>query len=395
MMYISAGKWFSVVLLVILCTMLSAGAWGLDDNSLWDSAMAKFEAGDLQGAAALFNQLISQYPNSPKVPGAKLKLAEIERLANPNAGTDESIQALAEVMEQYPASPEAAEALMQQGFVYAKTRQPADTELAIQAFSTFLSAYPNNLSAAKVRNSLGMLYARKGDLDRAEATLDSVRGSAGVTKELAERSALHSGFIKIMKYFASYKKEHLRNAISALGAVTLSSDPVVKGKADLGIAEATLMLGNPLEARELYRKAAAAYASQGYFAGIALYGVAMSSQEAGEREQAVEDYDKLLSKAMGQTLPDKDASWKSACLASLGQSMHGVVLSSGKFELVPGSDLMYLAVFNKANCLYELGRYDEAKSVLAELVASAEGTDLGKRAFQLLERSQNAKGGRQ
>ena len=349
----------------------------------------------LAGAAALFNQLISQYPNSAKVPGAKLKLAEIERLANPNAGTDESIGALSDVMEQYPASPEAADALMQQGFIYSKTRQPADTELAIQAFSTFLSTYPNDQSAAKVRNSLGMLYARKGDLNMAEATLDGVRDTAGVTKELAERSALHSGFIKIMKYFASCKKEHLRNAISALGAVTLSSDPVVKGKADLGIAEATLMLGNPLEAREMYRKAAAAYASQGYFAGIALYGVAMCSQEAGERERAADDYDVLLSKPAGLTLADKDASWKSACLGSLNQSMQGVVLSSGKFELIPGSDIMRMAVFNKANCLYELGRYDDAKAALAELVNCAEGTDLGKRASKLSERSQNAKGGRQ
>ena len=165
-----AGKWFSMVLLVILCTMLTAGAWGADDNSLWDSAMAKFDAGDLQGAAALCSQLIGQYPNSPKIPGAKLKLAEIERLANPNAGTDESIGALSEVMEQYPSSPAAAEALMQEGFVYSKTRQPADTELAIQAFSTFLSTYPNDQSAAKVKNALGMLYARKGDLNMAEAT---------------------------------------------------------------------------------------------------------------------------------------------------------------------------------------------------------------------------------
>ena len=179
MIRISASKWFPLVLLVILAGCSSAGAWGVDDASLWDAGMAKFQANDLPGAAAIFRQLIAEYPSSPRVPAAKLKLTEIARAANPNASTAESVGALSEVIDQYPSSPEAAEALMQQGFLYSKTRQPADTELAIQKFTAFLNAYPGNQLAAKVRNSLGMLYARKGDLDRAEATLDGVRGSAG------------------------------------------------------------------------------------------------------------------------------------------------------------------------------------------------------------------------
>lgn len=381
-----------VFVLPLLILMVSP-ARSAHDSTLWNTAQVKFEAGDLTQAATLLNQLLTQYPSSPKVPGAHLKLAEIQRLTHPDATTAESIKALSQVMSDYPSSPEAAEALMQEGFVYAKTRLPDDTQSAIDTFTTFLRSYPNNQSCAKVQQALGMLYARNRDLDKAEAALDSVRTSAGVTNDLVESSALHSGFIKIMKYYASQDRTYLTRAISALGGLTLSGNLGVKAKADLGIAEATLLLGKPLEAREHYRKSAISYSNQIYYSGIALYGIAFCSQEAGELNQAVDDYSALLSKPIGGSLAEKDINWRSACLGSTSQNTQAFVQMNGKYELIPGNDIIYQAVFNQANCMYELGRYDDAISILTDLVASlADGTDLHTRATNLLERSRNAKG---
>jgi len=81
------------LLVLLLTTPLGAQA---DDSDLWSEACAKVDAGDLTGAATLLNQLLTDFPSSPKAPGAQLKLAYIKVKTSPDS-TQELLDAFSQV----------------------------------------------------------------------------------------------------------------------------------------------------------------------------------------------------------------------------------------------------------------------------------------------------------
>ena len=64
---------------LILLLLVVPAAWATDD-SLWNDALTKIDSGDLAQATVLLNQLLTDYPASPKAPGAQLKLALVKAL---------------------------------------------------------------------------------------------------------------------------------------------------------------------------------------------------------------------------------------------------------------------------------------------------------------------------
>jgi len=102
---------------------------------------------------------------------------------------------------------------------------------------------------------------------------------------------MQSAFVKIMRFYASKDKESLPAAIAMFGGLSASSDAQIRGKSELGAAEALLLMGNALEAHQKYKSAAQTYAGQPYIRGIALYGIAVCSQELQKPDEAVAQYD--------------------------------------------------------------------------------------------------------
>ena len=62
-----------LVFTVLLVIPYSA-CFAEDDTTLWSEACAKIDAGDLTGGASLLTRLVTDFPSSPKAPGAQLKL---------------------------------------------------------------------------------------------------------------------------------------------------------------------------------------------------------------------------------------------------------------------------------------------------------------------------------
>ena len=381
--------WFALAVTAVFLIWHPSAAWAADDDALWDAACAKVDAGDLAGAAELFDQLLQEYPESPKAPGAQLKLAYIKLKTSPDS-TQEIIDAFSLVRSRYASSLEAGEALVRIGYLNSKT----DANQAISDFGTFLASYPGHSLTAPVLESLGRLYLRNLELEKAEAAFDKVKTVPNVSAAIADEAALQSGFVKIMKFYASEDRSYLAAAIIVLSNLTSSSLAKVRARADLGIAEATLLLGKYVEAREKYASAAQTYADDPYFRGIALYGAAFSSQEAGRMDQAITDYAALLAAQPGATLAEKDAAWKAAALASISPSVQIRVQKEGSWERLPGIKIICQSVFNQGRCLYLLARYDKAIDVLAPLAQYLPaGTELHTRTLQLMERCRNARGG--
>lgn len=384
------GKLLIVPLVLISLLFVATPAFcAATDADTSQLAQAKFDAGDLDGATALCMQLLQLFPHSGRAPGAQLMLARIKLKMHPDA-TQDLLDAFALVRTRYPSSPESADALVHTGFLHSRS----DAAQAVRDFREFATAYPTHPSTARVQQSLGRLYLRTLDLDKAEAAFDAAKIIAGAPASLTEEAALQSGFVKIMKYYASKNKTSLQAAIDALSRVRLSSQPKIRARADLGIAEATFLSGKYGDAHDKYAVAAQEHASQPYFRGIALYGTALSSQETGKMEQAVGEYSAFLNGLSGSTLAAKDRSWRAIALASTSASAQASVLRDGDWKRLPGSDLVLQSECGLSKCLFLLRRYDDALRVLAEVVGYLpEGNDDRAQALILLERCQDAKGG--
>lgn len=376
---------------IVILIVCSSAAWALDETAMWDAARAKADAGDLLGAQSGFIEFLNLFPSSPKAPGAQLKLGYIKLKLSPDSA-QEMLDAFAQVRAKYPTSAEAGEALARIGYLHTKS----DTRQAITDFTDFLASNANHPLAVPVQQSLGRLYLKTGELDKAEAAFDKAAAATGASSSITEEAALQSGFVKIMRFYATRDESHLPRAIDALGKLASSDRLSVRARADLGIAEAALLMRKPGEAREKYKTAAEKYAGQPYFRGIALYGMACCSQFAGNAKAAVDDYAAVLAALPGSTLTEKDAAWRAIALASTSAGAQAAVQKDASWTRLPGIEIVCRSVYDQALYLYALKRYDEATGLLSELAAYAAASDsLHAQAVSLLERCRAAQGGGQ
>lgn len=354
-----------------------------------EAARAKMDAGDLAGAQTLANDLLQQFPNSPNAPGAQLMLGRIRLKTTPDA-TQDLLTAFSLVRTKYPQSAEAADALVHIGYLHSRSR----TAESVADFESFIKSYPNHAETARVSQSLGRLYLRTNDLDKAEASFDKVKGIPNASTSVAGEAALQSGFVKIMKYYASKDRADLQPAIAALGACATSKNVKVRARAALGIAEATLLLKKPTEAHAKYLAAAQEFSSIPYFRGIALYGMALCSQQTGLVGRAAKEYADVLLAQSGKTLTEKERSWKAYALASTSQNAQVRIQNNGDWQTLPGSDMLRLAAYQYGRCLYLMSKYDEAMTVLSDLIqALPDGDAMRIQATQLRESCRDAKEG--
>jgi len=376
--------------LSILFLCMTCFVWGADDATLWDQAQAKYQSGDLSEAADLLSQLLDQFPSSPKAPPAQLQLARIKLKQTPE-DTQGLLTAFNLVKTKYPSSPEVADASVHIGYLHSRT----DATQAIKDFKDFLATYQGHDQCARVTRALGGLYLRNLDLDNAEKTFDSVKSIKGASPDLVDESTMQSGFVKIMRYYHSKDRSQLETAVDILSKVTASSSKDVQARAQLGAAEATLLLGQVEEAGDKYEAAVQACGDQPYYRGIALYGAALSSEEAGKIEQAADGYAALLKMLSGSSIAEKDAAWQKVCLSSIGDRAQVAVKRDGTWKRFPGGATIQESVIHQGRCLYLMGRFDDAIKVLSELEAYTTNSWAKTRATRLKQRCQNAKGGPQ
>ncbi len=371
--------------LVLLCSPIRAEV----ADTLWESACAKATSNDIDGAKDILTRIVSNYPQSRRAPSALLKLAYITVRTNTQselAITD----AFTQVRTKYPNSPEAVEALARIGFLESRH----DTVKAIGDFESFLSQAPSHSLAPDVRQSLARLYLRKGDLDRAEAAFDAVRGTPGASPSVVDEAQLQSGFVKIVRYYRTGDRSQLQTAMASLGRSHSSGSLKVRARADLGTAEAMLLLGQVKQARRAYQAAANTYTSAPYFRGMALYGVGVCSQYLADPAGALTAYSTLLNEQPGSILPEKDAAWKARALASTSSSVQVSIRQGGSWERLPGSSIVGRAACARCDCLYALGRLPEARQGLSDILVAFPQGDIADAAGKALKRCNMARGGK-
>ena len=376
------------LIFAVLFFMLCSSGFASDDTDLWDAACAKVDAGDLTDAATLLNQLLTDFPSSPKAPGAQLKLAYIKMKTSPDS-VAEQLDAFSQVMTKYASSPEAGVALVRIGYLHSRT----DTGQAVKDFEDFLAAYKDHPQCARVTRALGGLHLRNLELDKAEAAFDAVEGASGASTALVDEATMQSAFVKIMRFYASKDKTSLTAAISMFGGLSSAADAKVRAKSELGTAESLLLLGKGAEAHEKYKAAAQTYSSQPYFKGLALYGAAICSKDMQNAELAVIEFNAFLDAQAGSTLVEKDAAWRAICLANLGSYIQVTVQRNGALDEIPANGIVPKAAYLKGECLYMAGEYSEAQKQLSAVVSAFPGTELAESAKNAVARCRMAIGG--
>lgn len=123
------GKYVLSLVFAVLVLSSCLSCFAATDSELWQSAKAKIDAGDLDGAAALLNQLLTEFPASTKAPGAQLELGRIRLQLTPE-DTPGLLSAFELVKSKYPASAEAADASVHIGYLHSRT----DAKQAISDF---------------------------------------------------------------------------------------------------------------------------------------------------------------------------------------------------------------------------------------------------------------------
>lgn len=379
---------FIIAAASILLLALSPSLYATDTD-LWESAAAKIDTGDLAAARDALTQLIKTYPSSPKAPGAQLKLAYIKMKTSPQSD-QEIIEAFSLVRTKYPSSPEAADALARIGYVHTKS----DAAQAISDFSAFLKSHSEHKLAPGVQQSLARLYLRTNDLSKAEEAFDKVKTMTGASETVVDEAALQSGFVKIMKFYADKDKAHLAAAVDALTAMKSSPRLNTRARADLGIAEALLLQGKALDARDKYRAAVQTYAGNPYFKGFAQYGAAMCSQYARDRVPAIEEYTKFLDSQSGKTLAEKHASWRAVALKSTSANAQLSIEQNGDWDRLPAHDAVQKAAYQCGECLYASARFADAAQLFQSLIQAFPETEVSKQAEAALKRCEMARGGK-
>ena len=375
---------------VFLLVVPYSACFAEDDASLWSEASAKVDAGDLTGGASLLTRLITDFPSSPKAPGAQLKLAYIKVKTGPDA-TQELLDAFSLVRARYASSPEAGTALARIGFLHSRN----NTAQAIADFTAFLKDYPVHPHAPNVQRTLGSLYLRSLDLDKAEAAFDAVKEIPNAPLAVVEEANMQSGFVKMMRFYKSRDKANLLSAMESFGGLSSAADAKVRAKSELGTAEALLLFGKAADAHEKYKAAAQTYSDQPYFKGLALYGAGVSSQEIQKPDQAASEFSAFLDSQAGSTLADKDAAWKRTALSSLGSYIQITVQKDGSLEKIPASGIVPKAAYLWGECLYTAGKYKEAEKQLSAVVAAFPGTESAESAKNAIARCRMATGGEQ
>jgi len=277
------------------------------------------------------------------------------------------------------------------GYLHSRT----DAKQAIKDFEEFLATHKDHPQCARVTISLGGLYLRNLELDKAEAAFDAVKSTPNAPPGAVEEANMQSGFVKMMKYYASRDKANLTSAISAFDGLSAAADVRIRAKSKLGTAEALLLLGKAADAHEKHKTAAQTYSDQPYFKGLALYGAGICSQDMQKPEEAASEFSAFLDSQAGSTLADKDAAWKRTALSSLGSYIQVTIQKDGSLDKIPASGIVSKASYLRGECLYTAGKYKEAEKQLSAVVAAFPGTESAESANSAVARCKMAIGGEQ
>jgi len=296
-----------------------------------EEGLLRARQGDYQAETAL-QQFIRDFSGSPRVPEARLALAELRYCGGDAAGASQFLR----VVNESPVPVKTAEQSDFLALFVADAAQPPADEKVISLCRAFLERYPVSPQLAedraKVRMKLGQVFFRSGDFASAQTQFETL-ASETPTSPMVE-AALFLAAQSSMKRIDAGAIDH---AIELFGEVASRNGPL-KLHARLQLALLQNRLGKEADAIKLYddilRANPAAEMKSAALAGKADNLFLLGAKDKTQYDQALVLYEQLANE--------------------------------------PGIDLtaQHRALYNKGRCLEVLGRPEEALAAYYQVVES-------------------------
>ncbi|MEI6562196.1 MAG: tetratricopeptide repeat protein [Verrucomicrobiota bacterium] len=141
----------------------------LRPHLILEEGLLRARQGDPKAETAL-QQFIRAFPDHPRVPEARLTLAELRHAAHDSAGASAYLR----VVNENPAPPQTAEQSDYLAIFVADAANPPAEDKVIALCRTFVGRYPKSPRLPEVRMKLGQVFFRTGDFASAQTQFETL-----------------------------------------------------------------------------------------------------------------------------------------------------------------------------------------------------------------------------
>ena len=279
-------------------------------------------------AETALQQFIRAFPDNPRVPEARLTLAELRHAAHDSAGASTYLR----VVNETPAPAPTVEQSDYLAIFVADANTPPADDKVIALCRNFAARYPHSSRLPEVRMKLGQVFFRTGDFASAQTQFETLALETPASP-LVEAALFLAAQSSIKRIDAG----GIDRAIELLGEVAARNGPF-KLHARLQLAALQNRLGKEADAVKIYddilRANPAPEIKAAALAGKADNLLALGAKDKPLLEQALALYDQLANE------PDIDAT------------------------------AQHRALYNKGRCLETLERPEEALAAYYQVVQS-------------------------
>jgi TolA-binding protein len=169
-------------LTILLSLLVVVSCKKLTDEDLWNNGVQAQKANQFQEALQDYQQILDEYPKSPKVPDALYAIGSI--CQDKNLDVYRAIRSYRRIMEEYPAHATASSAQFLIGFLYNNELKNVDS--ARIAYEEFLKKYPDNPMTASAKFELENLGKDPNeiiDMESQTATKTAKKGAKKASKK--------------------------------------------------------------------------------------------------------------------------------------------------------------------------------------------------------------------
>lgn len=338
------------------------------------------------------DELISNYPNSSKVPEAMLEKGNALILKGDVAG---AISSYSKLISKYPSQPEAREAMLKMA-IAEKSRKNDDK--AISTYWNVIETYPASEEAKTAAEELKQIYAQRDDLMAFSSRLNSIPGGPKIDVKKIEKAAFDAAevyfiennrisklenylrdypdgaYVSEAKYYIGYYYYSKNDYNSAMDALT----EALEGNEDAAFAQRIMALkaamllqnGNSEEAYGIY-KTWAEKATNSDNLTQALLGMVRSASEAQQWRDVVNSANELMNFNNTLAAEQEQEVMLSRAIAysnlgKVSEAMEDLRELSSNTQSEAGAQ----AAYELAQMQYEAGDVEDAEDTLNSFIAS-------------------------
>ncbi len=341
-----------------------------------DKANAYVSLGRAYERSEQINQAIENYSKAteldPQSAGAYLRLgiAYSRRRDVPNA--ENAFQRAEEIYQVLTNHEGAVEVVLQRGLLFYAAGKLADAKSEYEKALNMVKSQENNYQLTRAQLGLSLVYRDEGNVDRAkEFAAEAIR----VAQNSDIKNIATNGLIDLGLAFLSNGSfdEAAQYFQQALDLARRDNSTVTEMRAHLSLGRLQLQQSNNDQAIAELKQALDFYQKAGYRreTSLALTLLGRAYQDKGEDETALRFFDQQfqLVKEAGDDAGIADAHMNVALLRGVNQERYTEALSElGEKlridEARKSERGKAFAQMNRGNFLWQLGRYDEARTAL-------------------------------